>query len=175
MINEKKLNLACGDSRMEGFKGVDILKSEFADYNIDLEQFPWYIESDSVEEVFCSHYVEHTPDLVKFMNELHRIMKVGGKATIIAPYYACMRAWQDPTHKRAICENTFFYFNKGWRVANKIHHIGIDENVDFDFTYGYTFSPEWAMRSEEAKAFAVKNYINVVWDIQVVLTKRPLS
>ena len=175
MINEKKLNLACGEGKIEGFKGVDLNPSDCTDYILDLEKFPWDIESDSLEEVWCSHYIEHTSDLVKFMNELYRVMKVKGKATLIAPYYSCMRAWQDPTHKRAICEATFFYFNKEWRTVNKIKHCGIEPNVDFDFTYGYTFSPEWALRSDDAKAFAVKNYINVVWDIQIVLTKRPLS
>lgn len=45
------------------------------------------------------------------------------KATILAPYYTSMRCWQDPTHTRAISEASFLYFNKDWRVQNKLDHL----------------------------------------------------
>jgi hypothetical protein len=82
-----------------------------------------------------------------------------------------MRAWQDPTHKRAISETSFLYFNKAWREVNKIDHC-IGAECDFDFQYGYVLAPYWANRNEEARAFAIQHYINVVSDIQVILTKR---
>ncbi len=104
------------------------------------------------------------------MNELHRIMVPGGTAIIRAPYYNSMRAWQDPTHVRAISEATFLYYNQDWLKANKLDHYPI--KCDFDFSYGYDFAPDWAMRSEESKAFAVRHYTNVVMDIQAVLIKK---
>lgn len=165
-----KLNLACGRIKMEGFLGVDIVKTEATDIVMDLEKFPWKFEDNSVEEIFCSHYVEHTPDLVRFMDECWRILVPGGKMTIIAPYYSSIRAWQDPTHKRAISEATFLYFNKQWREQNKLEHYGIKS--DFDFSYGYVLNPNWANRNEEARNFAINYYINVVNDIQVNLTKK---
>lgn len=97
-------------------------------------------------------------------------MVPGGTAIIRAPYYNSMRAWQDPTHVRAISEATFLYFNHDWLVANKLDHYPI--KADFDFSFGYDFTPDWAMRSEEAKAFAVRHYTNVVMDIQAVLRKK---
>ena len=81
-----------------------------------------------------------------------------------------MRCWQDPTHKRAISEATFLYFNKEWRKANNLSHYNIES--DFDFVYGYDIAPEWANRSEEARSFAIKHYTNVINDIHVTLTKR---
>ncbi len=53
---------------------------------------------------------------------------------------------------------------------NKLDHYPI--KADFDFSFGYDFMPDWAMRSEEAKAFAIRHYTNVVADIQVVLMKK---
>jgi len=170
LINEAKLNLACGQIKVEGYFGVDIAPCETVDAVVDLEEYPWPIESDSAEDIICSHYVEHTSDLIKFMEEVYRILKPGGKVKFIAPYYNSMRCWQDPTHKRAISEATFLYYNKAWRDANKLDHYNIE--ADFDFTYGYDMAPEWANRSDEAKAFAIKHYTNVVNDIHVVLTKR---
>jgi hypothetical protein len=100
-------------------------------------------------------------------------MKPGGKCEIVAPYYSSMRAWQDPTHVRAISEATFLYFNQEWLKTNGLDHY--DVSADFDFSYGYVMSPEWISRSEEAKAFAIRHYINVISDIQVLLTKREIK
>ena len=163
-----KLDIACGKNKKPGFTGVDIW--EGADIVADLEKFPWPFEDNSVDEIFCSHYIEHTPDLISFANELYRIMKVGAKAEIIAPYYSSIRCWQDPTHLRAISENTYLYFNKDWRVINKLDHYPIV--CDFDFESSYIIDPDWQNKSDSDLNFAVKHYINVVSDIRTVLTKR---
>lgn len=165
-----KINIACGQIRQDGFIGIDKVKTDAADIVHDLDQIPWPIDDSSVDEILCSHYIEHTKDLIKFVDEMYRIMKQGAKATVVAPYYANMRAIQDPTHVRSICEATFLYFNKGWRNVNKLDHYGILS--DFDFTYGYQVSPEWTTRSEEARLFAMRHYWNVINDIHVILTKR---
>jgi len=165
---EFRLDIACGKAKKAGFTGVDIW--EGADIVCDLEKFPWPFEDESVDEVFCSHYIEHTPDLISFANELYRIMKVGAKAEIIAPYYSSIRAWQDPTHLRAISENTFLYFNQEWRLLNRLDHYPI--RADFDFEYCLNLHPDWVDRDKDELMFAVKHYINVVSDICVNLTKR---
>lgn len=171
LINELKLDLASGQNKTEGYFGIDIFPGEKVDGVVDLEQFPWPIESNSADDIVCNHYVEHTSDLMKFMNEVYRILKPGGKAKFVAPYYNSIRCWQDPTHKRAISEATFLYFNKQWRETNKLDHYPI--NCDFDYTYGYNMNAMWANRSEEARNFAVSHYMNIVDDIIVVLTARP--
>jgi SAM-dependent methyltransferase len=169
LLHPFRLDVACGSNKMPGFFGVDIAGKD-VDVIWDLEKFPWPFPDNSVDEIVCNHYIEHTKDLIAFMNELHRILVPGGSALIRAPYYNSMRAWQDPTHTRAISEATFLYYNKGWREANKLDHYPI--TCDFDYSYGYDFTPDWAMRSEESKAFAVRHYTNVVLDIQAVLIKK---
>jgi len=49
------------------------------------------------------------------------------KVTFVCPYYSSIRAWQDPTHKRAISEATFLYFDKDWKKPKNL--IG-GKNVD---------------------------------------------
>lgn len=165
-----KLDIACGQVKPEGFFGVDIAAGPGVDLVYDLENFPWPIPDNSVDEAYCSHYIEHTKDIIAFMEEVHRILKPGGKILIRAPYYNSMRGWQDPTHTRLISEATFLYYNKDWRTTNKLDHYPI--TCDFDYNFGYDFTPDWAMRSEEAKAFALRHYTNVVSDIQVILVKK---
>jgi len=164
-----KLNIACGQIKMEGFVGIDKTKTDTTDIVHDLEIRPWPLEDNSIDEIYCSHYVEHVHDLISFVDEMYRIMKKGSKATIIAPYYANMRAVQDPTHVRSICEASFLYYNKQWRDTNKLDHYGIKS--DFNFSYGYMLTPDWAVRSQEARDFAIRHYNNVVSDIQIILTK----
>lgn len=165
-----KLNVACGQQKQEGFIGIDKVKTDAVDIIHNLESYPWPFEDNSVDEIICSHFIEHVDNQILFMDELYRIMKQGAKATIIAPYYTSMRAIQDPTHKRSICEASFLYYNEDWRKANKLDHYGIKSN--FDFSYGYSLSPEWAARSQEARDFAIKYYWNVITDIYITLAKK---
>jgi hypothetical protein len=186
-----RLSLACGDRVPEGFKGVDIVKTEAADYVQDLLKFPWtQFKDNSVDEIECTCFVEHIPHgdsrndpFFQFFDELYRILKPAefdpnnpniatkGIARISCPYYSSSRAWWDPTHHRAISEQSFLYLNKQWRIDNKLDHYPV--SCDFDFTYGYILTPEWQNRSQEAQSFAIQHYLNVVTDIQVQLVKRP--
>lgn len=185
-----RLSLACGDRVPEGFKGVDIAKTASAAYVQDLLSFPWAQFADnSVDEIECTCFVEHIPHgdsrndpFFQFFDELYRILKpaefdpnnpnipVKGFANISCPYYTSSRAWWDPTHHRAISEQSFLYLNKQWRIDNKLDHYPV--SCDFDFTYGYAIEPEWQNRSQEAQSFAIRHYNNVVTDIQVQLSKR---
>ena len=83
---ELKIDLACGQNKKDGFIGVDIAPGDGVDLVHDLNKYPWPFKDNSVTAINISHYIEHVPDLIKFMNELHRIMKVGGTCEIVAPY-----------------------------------------------------------------------------------------
>jgi ubiquinone/menaquinone biosynthesis C-methylase UbiE len=166
-----KYDLGCGQRKQQGFIGVDCVKMEGVDIVFNLESYPWMFTKDnSVDEVYCSHYIEHVKEIHKFMDEIWRILKVGGKATIIAPYYSSVRAMQDPFHVRPISEATFLYYNKGWRDLNKLEHYNI--KADFDFEYAYTWHPDFVNKAAEVVTFAAAHYINAITDITVLLTKR---
>lgn len=166
-----KLDLGCGENKREGFTGVDFFAN--ADLKVDLFQFPWPWDSDTVEEVWCSHFFEHIPGPMRipWMDELWRILVPKGKATIIVPYWSSPRAIQDPMHQwPPVAEQSFLYFNKAWKTMNKLnHYLG---QADFDFTYGYYFDVETAQKNQETQSFFVKHYIQSVNDLQVNLVKR---
>jgi predicted SAM-dependent methyltransferase len=166
-----RLDLACGQRKKEGFLGVDREKIEGVDIVHDLTQYPWPFEDNSVYEIHCSHYVEHVVDLVSFMNECYRILKPLGVMTIYCPYYSSERAWQDPTHVRAITMNTFRYFDRQWAKDIVMdHYMG---ECDFEVVSVVPLiNNEWKGRADEAIQWAMKHYINVVDDLQVVLRKR---
>jgi predicted SAM-dependent methyltransferase len=184
MEKEKvRVDLACGARKKEGCIGVDVVDIEGVDIVHDLTNYPWPFEDNSVDEVYSHHYIEHIPHdihnekdkrdgLIQFVDEIYRILKPGGKAVLVAPYYTSMRAFQDPTHERFICDGTFYYFNKEWREGDtqKLGHYNIKS--DFDMVFSYYITNEMTLKSEEVRKKAFSNDWNVIEDIQADLTKR---
>jgi predicted SAM-dependent methyltransferase len=58
--SELKLDLGCGQNPREGFDGVD-LYGDKAKHKVDLFKFPWPFADNSVDEIHCSHFMEHIP------------------------------------------------------------------------------------------------------------------
>lgn len=171
-----KLNLACGQARYEDYRGVDLVAGEAVDEVADLLSFPWPWEDSSVAAVYCSHFVEHIgydegKDLVVFMNELYRVLEPGGEARIMHPYCWSNRAWQDPTHKRAIVAETWSYFAADWRKANGLDHYPITCDFDVALVTGI-FAPPWDRKSDEARQQALSMNLNVLADLVVDLKAR---
>lgn len=152
---------------------------------LDLLRFPWPFEDDSVEEVFCSHFVEHIPHwrpwwmdhqdgLLLFMDEVWRICKDGAKVEIIHPYAQSKRAFQDPTHTRFINEITWWYFNREWREMQKLDHYPVVANFAVEGIGNGWYPVAEAgyggeLRSEAARATASERYWNVITDLAVTL------
>ena len=106
-----KLNLGACDRPFDTFLSVDIVPP--ADIIADLTQ-PWPWPDSSVEEVRAHDVFEHLPDRIHTMNELWRVLKHGGIATIEVPSAAKGAGYaQDPTHCSAWCLNSFQYFRVG--------------------------------------------------------------
>lgn len=168
---ELKIDIGCGSNIRPGYLGMDISSTVGPAFVHDWEDYPWPFDDNSVDALNANHVMEHTKDLIKFINECYRIMKPFTAMDTVTPYYSSIRAWQDPTHIRAISENTFLYFSKKWRIEHGLTHYPIKAN--FDYKYSFLLSPEWNNKTNEEKNFAIQHYINVVDDIQVTLWKIP--
>lgn len=177
-VKPYKLDLACGNNLQKGFVGVDITKKGTkAKIEHDLNVYPWPFKDNSVDEIWCSHFVEHLPHglglqdgMVDFMNECWRIMKPGAIARFLTPYYANARAFQDPYHTRYITETSYLYFNKNWRKINKLEHYPI--TADFEVVkLDHSVNQAFVGRAQEAmQQMAMMNW-NVVDDLLVTLKK----
>jgi len=109
-----KLNLGCGTDIRSGYVNCDTLALDGVDKVFDLNHLPYPFDDNSADEVCMKHVLEHlNTDLPKIMEELHRILKPGGRLLIKVPYYNSRGAWVDPTHRRCFAFDTFMYFVKG--------------------------------------------------------------
>ncbi len=139
----KIYNLGCGNQRYPGVVGMDSLSSKAADVVWDLNVFPWPIESKSVDIVLGFQVFEHLDNLMLVMEEIHRILKPGGKVIVEVPYFRHVGAFQDPTHKHFFTATTMLYFCK----TKKRGPVYTDFNfVQKHFYYGWPSSSSWFVR-----------------------------
>lgn len=168
-----KLDLGCGRRKCEGFLGVDSSPDCGADVVHDLNVVPWPFADASVDQVNCSHFLEHLDgaERIVFMNELYRVMKPGACALIITPYWSWVGAIQDPTHKwPPIAEQSYLYFNAAQRESMGLQHYGI--HCDFDIEYAGRLMPDVAKRPSHEQVFAKNHNLNSVLELHTTLIRR---
>ena len=107
-----RLNLGCCDRRIDGYLGVDRVPGPAVDWVVDLSQ-PWPFEPDSVTQIMAHDVIEHLPDKILTMNEIHRVLVMGGRVDIVVPTTDGRGAFQDPTHVSYWNRNSFWYYERG--------------------------------------------------------------
>ena len=116
------LDIGCGETKNDGFKGIDKRALPGVDFVHDLEEFPWPIADGSVSLATASHVFEHIrPQYsIKLMDEIWRIMEPGGTLAVAVPYPGSAGYWQDPTHCNGWSQTTWEYFDPS-RYLYKIY------------------------------------------------------
>lgn len=108
--------MGCGFNKKEGFINVDKSPHCSPDLQMDLEELPWKIESNSAETVVFNHSMEHLgrdPNIfLGIIKELYRICAPNAEILISVPHPRSDSFIADPTHVRAIMPSTFSLFNK---------------------------------------------------------------
>lgn len=174
-----KLDIACGQRKAKGWKGIDIAGD--ADIIHDLFTFPWPVKDGAVTEARISHFVEHIPHHRSgwdrdgwwlFWDEVHRITRPGATVTVIHPYLKSERAFWDPTHERFIPATTWYYTDAAWRKAQGLDHYPTTADFEVVTINGTGVAPDIGQRHHEAQAFAQDRYWNVVSDLEVILRRR---
>lgn len=177
VLPEIKLDLGAGRNPQPGFTSVD-LYAPGVDIKLDLFKFPWPWKDGTVDEIFCSHFLEHVPRTIRwrFMEECWRIMKLEATMRIFVPSFKSERAYGDMTHEPpAVVPMFFIYLNKGWREANKLTYGPYDIKCNFDHQCGPTgLTAEFAQRSHEVQIFACAHYWEAFPDMWATLTKKPM-
>lgn len=110
-----RLDIGCGANKQKGWVGLDIRPLDGVDIVWNVTDFPWPLPDGCVLIAFASHLVEHIPPhnfgFIKFMDEVWRVMKVGGEFAIATPHGYSPGYLQDPTHCNPCNEATWAYFD----------------------------------------------------------------
>lgn len=105
-----KINLGCGQQKLNGYIGVDMIKTEAVDVIHNLNDFPYPFEDGVAEEILLDNVLEHLDKPILVLEEAFRILKPRGIVKIYVPYFKSNSAFTDPTHKHFFSENSFKYF-----------------------------------------------------------------
>jgi hypothetical protein len=126
------INLGSGKDYKPGWLNLDVLDRAEPDLVLDLGQaVQWpvaratrfggrvQLEPGTVDKVYANNVLEHVPDLPMLMGNVLALLKEGGEFDIEVPYEKAPTAWQDPTHLRALNENSWLYYTEwfwylGW-------------------------------------------------------------
>lgn len=107
---KKVLHLGCGNSKLSGAIGVDVLSFPAVDVVHDLDVLPWPFENGSVDLFFAHSIAGHLRSLIDFMNEAHRTGKDGARLIISVPYFRSVDAFTDPTMRHFFSSRSMDYF-----------------------------------------------------------------
>ncbi|NRR32661.1 methyltransferase domain-containing protein [Oxalobacteraceae bacterium] len=130
----KTLDMGCGALPRNPFNADEMYGVDVADglgpnvRKADLAIEPIPYDSDSFEFVTAFDFIEHIPrvvyaphrrnSFVEFMNEVWRVLKMGGYFLSSTPAYPHPEAFMDPTHVNIITDKTFLaYFDNVNRWA----------------------------------------------------------
>jgi SAM-dependent methyltransferase len=146
-MSTKTLDLGCGLKPRNPFNadelfGIDIRPNEnqnikVADLAIEAIPFP----DDHFDYVSAYDFIEHIPrviynpnrrfSFIELMNEIYRVLKMGGTFASFTPAFPKEAAFVDPTHMNIITENTFpLYFDNKNRWGKEYGFIGSFEIID---------------------------------------------
>jgi len=106
-----KLHLGCGDAKLPGYVGIDLVNHSCVDKVWDLREGIPYPDG-TVSHLEAVHVLEHLPDPVQIMNEIWRVCRHGTKVHIIVPSTDGRGAFQDPSHISWWNINSMFYYGK---------------------------------------------------------------
>jgi SAM-dependent methyltransferase len=104
------LNLGCGRKKMTGALNLDVTPDTDPDVVHDLNVIPWPFHDNRFTEVYAHDVIEHIDDVVRVMNELHRVCQDGARVHITVPHFSSANAFTDPTHRHYFGWFSFDYF-----------------------------------------------------------------
>jgi SAM-dependent methyltransferase len=106
------LDVGCGINKVPDAIGVDVNARSRADVLCNLDHFPYPFRDSSFDGLYATHVIEHVADVVRSMEEFHRLVRAGGFVHITTPHYTDFSSFCDPTHRWHLNTFSFRYFGE---------------------------------------------------------------
>ena len=180
-----KLNMGCGQNKINGYLNIDKHSECEPDLQFDLEKFPWPFKTSEVNEVLFNHSLEHiganTNIFLNIMKELYRVCNNDAKIQINVPHPRHDNYINDPTHVRIITPQIFELFSKKnnilWEEI-KASNSPLAKYLDIDFEtieINQVLEPEYIekLNNKELTQREIEKYIkelnNIVSEYRITL------
>ena len=106
------LDVGCGINKKAGAIGVDRNPASRADVIADLDRFPYPFRDSAFDALRAVHVIEHLSDVIRSMEEFHRLVRGGGEVLIVTPHYTDFSSFCDPTHRWHLNSFSLRYFGQ---------------------------------------------------------------
>jgi ubiquinone/menaquinone biosynthesis C-methylase UbiE len=104
------VELGCGPrKRYAGSIGIDAIGYEGVDIVGDAADALRAFPDGCADLVTSSHFLEHVPEVGPFLDEMARVVRVGGRIEVVVPHFAHPYFSSDPTHTHRFGLYTFSY------------------------------------------------------------------
>jgi SAM-dependent methyltransferase len=107
---KRTLDVGCGINKYPGAIGIDRNSRSRADVICDLDRFPYPFRDNSFASLRAVHVIEHVSDVIRAMEEFHRVVSPSGRVLIVTPHYTDFSSFCDPTHRWHLNSFSFRYF-----------------------------------------------------------------
>jgi SAM-dependent methyltransferase len=117
-------------NKYPGAIGVDRNPAGRADVLCDLDRFPYPFRDRSFDRLRAVHVIEHLSDVIRTMEEFHRLVRPGGRITVVTPHYTDFSSFCDPTHRWHLNSFSFRYFGEnhggfGYYSTRRLREISV--------------------------------------------------
>ena len=106
------LDVGCGINKYPGSIGLDRNPRSAADVIGDLDRFPYPFRDGAFDSLRAIHVIEHVSDVIRAMEEFHRVVRTAGRVVIVTPHYTDFSSFCDPTHRWHLNSFSFRYFGE---------------------------------------------------------------
>lgn len=141
-----RINLGSGKDYKSGWLNLDVVDRAEPDLLLDLAgelvlpcsaesmtAGPVLLQEGSIHLINANNVLEHVPNLTALMTNCLRLLADGGEFHIEVPYEHSPTAWQDPTHVRAMNENSWIYYTDWfWYLGWFEHRFAVERSTYLD-------------------------------------------
>lgn len=136
------LDVGCGNDKIPGAIGIDLVAGPQVDIVHDLDRMPWPIQTSAFDVIRLWSVIEHLRDLVAVMEEVHRVARPDAIVLIGTPHFSSANAYTDPTHVHFLSGRFLDYFVQDTEMSG---HYGFYSKARFNLLERrVTLSPFWA-------------------------------
>lgn len=107
----KVLDIGCGSNKVKGALGMDFNANLDADIIHDLNLFPYPLNDDEFDHIYISNTLFLLNNPIKIMEEVYRVLKLGGGVTVIQPYFRSVFNFIDPYVKNFGTAHSFAFYD----------------------------------------------------------------
>jgi SAM-dependent methyltransferase len=175
------LDVGCGLNKYPDAIGIDRNARTRADVLCDLDRFPYPFRDDSFDQLRAVHVIEHVSDVIRTVEEFHRLVRGGGTIHIVTPHYTDFSSFCDPTHRWHLNSFSLRYFGEndagfGYYSAVRMRETSVRVRLLQFWRY---LGLEWLVNAfprfrrfwEYYLCFVIRGKV-IEWDLEVIKSRK---